>query len=207
MSTTRDNADYWVERHEKHANKMVSVGDIRRSEEENMQLYASKKRTVYALLHAIDMHVLMGRRVLDAGCGIGLVSELFYALGAQVGGVDASPVAVENAAFRCPDGEFQAASIVDFKFDGKFDIVFSADVLYHVVDDENWKSAVHNLLDHCTPGGWLILIDQIRAEVATPAPHVRYRTREMYREIMANAAAYEVILPGFERVVVYRKTA
>lgn len=204
-SNTQDNAGYWIERHEKHANKMVSVGDIRRSEEENLRLYAWKKRMVYSILHALETHVLMGRRVLDAGCGIGLVSELFYALGGHVSGVDASPVAIEHAAHRCPDGEFQAASIVDFQFEGKFDIVFSADVLYHVVDDENWKAAVHNLLNHCTPGGWLILIDQLRAEVTSPAPHVRYRTRELYREIMAGAPALEVIVPGFERVVVYRR--
>jgi len=199
----RDNEAYWVARHEDYRHKLAAVGDISSSEERNLELYAQKKRRVADLLKATSSLDLAGKTVLDAGCGIGMVSELFYVLGARVSGVDASPVAAEEAGLRCPGGEFQAASLLDFSFPGSFDIVFCLDVLYHVVDDENWKAVLAQLVRHAKTGGRIVIIDQHKAQPISPADHVRFRTRQMYDEAMADLGLRPVPLPDHPHFLVY----
>jgi len=41
-----DTIQSWIDRHERLSNKLASVGDIRRTEDENTTLYAWKKREV-----------------------------------------------------------------------------------------------------------------------------------------------------------------
>ena len=174
-----DNARYWKKRLRKRRGSLLGVGDARRSEGENLSLYAKKRRTVFSLLKAAGIADRMDRLpVLDAGCGIGMLSELFYILGAEVTGVDVSKVALKEAALRCPDGDFRQASLTDFRIeDRRFALTICADVLYHLVDDGNWAKAVRNLAEHGAPGGLIIIIDQLKAEPQRPADHVRFRTR------------------------------
>lgn len=200
-----DNSQYWIDRHQKHLGRLVSVGDIRRSEDENLSLYAMKKRTVLVVLKLLGLGDLVGRSVLDVGCGIGLISELFYVLGGRVTGIDASNEAIESARYRCPSGRFQVSSVVDFSLPERFELVFCADVLYHVIDDANWNLTLKNLVGHLALGGWLVLIDQLREEPYSPAPHVRFRSYDMYRQATAGLNVIEVEVPGHEKILVYRK--
>ncbi|MGB1560687.1 MAG: class I SAM-dependent methyltransferase [Sinimarinibacterium flocculans] len=190
----KDNIQYWIDRHGKHHNKLVAVGDIRRTEQENLSLYWAKKRGAAAMLRSLGLLDLSGRTVLDAGCGIGLMSELFSVLGAKVWGVDGSPVAIENARFRAPDGVFSTGSLVDFSLQQRFDLVYCADVLYHVVDDDNWRTAVMNLLGHVAPGGHLIIVEQLKATEERPGAHVRFRTRAMYEALHAERCGGQAAL-------------
>ena len=185
----RDNEAYWVDRHEKLQGSLASVGKIGTPEVENRQRYARKKRRVVDLLRALDLPDLTGRTVLDAGCGIGMISEMLFALGARVYGIDASPIAIDEARDRAAPqhneaGEFKVGSVIDFRFDRLFDLTFCLDVLYHVVDDDNWEMAVRNLARHTRRGGFLILIDQLKDQPERPAPHVRFRTRQMYDAVL-----------------------
>ncbi len=206
MMPGQDNEAYWVARHEEYRHKLAAVGDIQSSEERNLELYARKKRRVAELLRDTETLDLRGLSVLDAGCGIGILSELFYVLGAEeVNGVDASPVAVEEAALRCPGGLFTAGSLLDFSLEREFDLVFCLDVLYHVVDDENWKAALGRLVHHLKPGGRVYVIDQHKPEPFSPADHVRFRTREMYDEAMGALGARAVPLPDHPHFLGYER--
>jgi len=202
-----DNEAYWIARHEDYRHKLAAVGDISSSEERNLELYAQKKRRVADLLKTMGSLDLAGKTVLDAGCGIGMVSELFFVLGAEVNGVDASPVAAKEAELRCPGGDFQAASLLDFSFSQSFDIVFCLDVLYHVVDDENWKRVLVQLVSHARPGGRVVIIDQHKAEPFSPADHVRFRTQQMYDEAMLACGAQTVTPPDHPHFLVYERSS
>jgi 2-polyprenyl-3-methyl-5-hydroxy-6-metoxy-1,4-benzoquinol methylase len=182
MSTAHpDNEGYWIERHKSLQGQLASVGNIGSTQADNMQRYARKKRRIVSLMRALGRDNLEGAHVLDAGCGIGMISEILYALGANVSGVDASEAAIEEAANRCPGGgKFVVGSLVNFSFARKFDAIFCLDVLYHVLDDENWQAVLNNFKKHLAPGGLLVLIDQVKEEPSRPAEHVRFRTEAMY---------------------------
>jgi 2-polyprenyl-3-methyl-5-hydroxy-6-metoxy-1,4-benzoquinol methylase len=205
MTEARDNEEYWVQRHEKLRSRLAAVGDISSSEERNLELYALKKRRVAALLSDLGMLELTGMSVLDAGCGTGMLAELFFVLGAdRIAGVDASPLAVEQASHRCPGGRFEVASLLDFDVDEQFDISCCIDVLYHVVDDENWLRALGRLAAHVKPGGVLILLDQHKPEPTSPASHVQFRTKAMYETALAELALRPLTASDQDVFMVFR---
>jgi len=204
-----DNEGYWVKRHETLRGSLSSVGGIGTPEQENRQRYALKKRKVASLLRYFRKLDLHGSTVLDVGCGIGVVSELFFSLGADVSGVDASPIAIAEARDRAgppprsPDN-FKIGSIVSFNFEKQFDFTFCLDVLYHVVDDLNWETALKNLVKHTKTGGYLVLSDKTKPGPQRPAEHVRFRTKAMYDDVL-NGLGLRDFAPGaYGDLMVYR---
>lgn len=82
---------------------------------------------------------LLGLRVLDIGCGGGLLAEEFAALGCNVIGIDPSPgsveVAAEHARSRGLRIEYMQGRGEELPFEtGRFDAAFCCDVLEHVED-------------------------------------------------------------------------
>jgi 2-polyprenyl-3-methyl-5-hydroxy-6-metoxy-1,4-benzoquinol methylase len=170
--------EYWRRRHEEQRGRLASVGNISASESQNTASYAVKKRALVDVLRDLGSIDLRGKRVLDAGCGIGIMSELLYALGAQVTGVDVSSVAIDEARLRCPTGSFEIASLPSLELGMTFDLVIAVDVLYHLVDDGAWLQALGRLATHGR--GQIAILDQLRAEPFSPAAHVQYRTMATY---------------------------
>ena len=102
-------------------------------------------------------HALAGLRILDVGCGGGLLAEPLARLGAHVVGVDASPGNVAAA-------RLHAASqgvAVDYRLgeldavlspDERFDVVLALEVVEHVSDV---PAFVDTLARRVAPGGLL----------------------------------------------------
>lgn len=81
-----------------------------------------------------------GSRLLDAGCGPGLVAAAFLRAGCRVVGVDLSPEMIERAGSRCAfagdSARFVRGSIHDPSLEAfaPFDGAYSRYVLHHVLD-------------------------------------------------------------------------
>jgi magnesium-protoporphyrin O-methyltransferase len=83
---------------------------------------------------------LTGRRILDAGCGTGMLAVEAARRGADVVGIDVSPQLIEIGKERLPDDvkgriSLHAGDMLDASF-GEFDHIVSMDVLIHYESDQ-----------------------------------------------------------------------
>ncbi len=106
-----------------------------------------------------DRLSLGGIKVLDVGCGGGLLAEPLARLGAKVTGLDASPEAIAAAKkhaktmrlaidYRVGSAESMAAGGL------RFDVITALEVVEHVADVGSFLAALAQLLK---PGGLLIM--------------------------------------------------
>ena len=99
---------------------------------------------------------LEGKRVLDVGCGAGLLAEPLARLGARVTGIDAAPeviaVARDHAAGQGLEIDYRAGDVQHL--DGEFDLVTAMEVIEHVADPAAFLKA---LVARLAAGGLLIL--------------------------------------------------
>ena len=102
---------------------------------------------------------LEGLRVLDIGCGGGLVCEPLARLGAQVTGIDPAPEAVKAAKAHAEAGglaiDYRAATAEEIAAGGaRYDAVLVLEVVEHVPDVPAFLKIVAGLVK---PGGMVIL--------------------------------------------------
>jgi 2-polyprenyl-6-hydroxyphenyl methylase/3-demethylubiquinone-9 3-methyltransferase len=99
-----------------------------------------------------------GLRILDIGCGGGLLSEPMARLGAEVVGADAAerniPVARVHAAQSGLEIDYRHTTAEALAADGEqFDVVLNMEVVEHVADPQSYTDACAALLK---PGGLMI---------------------------------------------------
>jgi 2-polyprenyl-6-hydroxyphenyl methylase / 3-demethylubiquinone-9 3-methyltransferase len=100
---------------------------------------------------------LSGKRVLDMGCGAGLLTEPLARMGGSVAGVDAAP---ENIAVAQAHAEQSGLSIdyrsgeIEAVAGERFDLITCLEVVEHVADPGSFIAGLASLL---APGGLLLL--------------------------------------------------
>ena len=103
---------------------------------------------------------LAGRRVVDVGCGGGLLSESLARAGAQVTGIDLAPGMVEVARLHAAESglaiDYRVASAEELAqaVPGQFDVVTCMEMLEHVPDPAAMTATLARLL---APGGALFV--------------------------------------------------
>lgn len=92
----------------------------------------------HVVRYALAAQVASGRRVLDAGCGVGWGSAVLLAAGAAgVAGLDLSEAAIIDARQRMPGAVFVQGDLARLPWDdGAFDLVVCFEALEHVVEQE-----------------------------------------------------------------------
>jgi ubiquinone/menaquinone biosynthesis C-methylase UbiE len=91
---------------------------------------------------------LSGKKILDAGCGEGVMAEYLTNLGAHVIGIDGSPKMIEYARQRRPSIEFKVQDLlgkIDFH-DSSFDGILSSFVLMSLSEMDTFLSESYRIL-------------------------------------------------------------
>ena len=105
---------------------------------------------------------LSSARLLDIGCGGGVLAEEFARLGCKVTGIDISAESIDVArAHARTEGlsiDYQVASAIPLQFETEcFEVVSACDVLEHIPD---WEEVIAGGARVLVPGG-LFLFDTI----------------------------------------------
>jgi SAM-dependent methyltransferase len=171
---------------------------------------------------------LAGRRILDAGCGLGMYVRAFRRFSDTVYGIDLDPDRIAQASRELPNLQVASAERLPFE-DDFFDIVLSHEVLEHVRDD---RAAAREAVRVLRPGGRLVVFvpnrrwlfethgiywrgryyfgniplvnwlpDALRNKLA---PHVRAYTekqlRALFEGLPARVIVHTQVFPGYDNV-------
>ncbi|MEI7512669.1 MAG: class I SAM-dependent methyltransferase [Candidatus Uhrbacteria bacterium] len=144
------------------ADAYVSSFSFEWNEHQTTQLDSVTKRSTEdpesssAIFHnktGFSAHALVGKRVLDVGCGVGRFSEITLNDGAQLVGVDLSfavDAAMKNVGHR-PHVNIVQADLFHLPFrDASFDAVYSIGVLHHT---PSTKDAFFSITRFLASGG------------------------------------------------------
>lgn len=124
-------------------------------------------------------------RVVDVGSGTGFYVDRWLQRGAHVTGLDLTETAVDHLRRAYPGASFLRAdvgdpSVVDQIGAGTVDVVSAMDVLFHIVDDAAYATALANIHALLRPGGHLLYSD---AFVRGPTQRVEHRVSRSLPEV------------------------
>lgn len=132
-----------------------------------------------------------GKQVLDVGSGTGhwLDFYLNYLEAAAVTGLDFSSVCVRQLASRyqgrdnvCIEQANVAAPLP--RLAGRFDIVNAIGVMFHIVDDSQWRTAVANLLACLNDTGVAIVGGEFGEHTAERGVMRKHRSRDCWEKVV-----------------------
>jgi len=98
------------------------------------------------------LKLVEGRKVLDVGCGSGLLSKTLLTKGYRVTVIDNDSKAIEIAKKKGINGF--VADINTWQTQEKFDCIILGDVLEHIEDDKSALKKVHEMLE---PNGCILV--------------------------------------------------
>lgn len=130
---------------------------------------------------------LADAKVLDVGSGTGFYIEQWKRLGAKsITGCDITSVAVERLRQRHAEIDFELFDIgsTSLKFPNPFDIVSAMAVLFHIVDDQRYQQALHNLYRLLRPGGYMLYSDNFLHKGRYEAMHHVSRSLREVEQMM-----------------------
>lgn len=193
LLTTDESLRFWDERHRTEG-RLRSGGDIGLSEAENEVFY---HRRLGTLLEIVDdlLPLVDPVRALDAGCGKGWFAGRLAECGFLVDCFDPSPIAARAA--RSQPGVIPAqATLSGFQSPYLYDLVVCIDVLFHILDDDEWLGSLLNLASLVRPLGALVLTDHGGDERRVGGDYIVHRPMSLYRrELSSRGFAFRGFRP------------
>lgn len=174
MSEPFQTQDYWERRLREHFS-LEGVGYLRLGRRFNEWMYRVRGDVFDRVVAGLGLQ--QGVKVLDVGSGTGFYVERWLRLDAQVTGVDLTQVAVEQLAKRFPAGRFVQANIGEPLVAplsaevGRYQVISAFDVLFHIVDDQQYARALGNIASLLEPGGTFLWSDNFIHQPTTRVTH------------------------------------
>ncbi|WPC43852.1 class I SAM-dependent methyltransferase [Clostridium sp. JS66] len=114
----------------------------------NSNLYDNKHSFVAEYGKSMIDLVNVGKdqKILDLGCGTGILTNELAKEGATVIGIDSSTDMVKKAKLNYPNLNFQVADATNLDFENYFDTVFSNAVFHWIPNQEKLLNSIYNSL-------------------------------------------------------------
>lgn len=174
--------EYW-ERRYRRTNNITSASVIGEPELVNERAKQKFADIVISVFDDLCLDVKTAS-VLAAGCGNGAVSEVLASRSKSLYGFDFSREAIQELRTQDTIGEYVVAAVSDIPFQRQFDVVTAFSILYHVISDDKWRSAIEELANATLNGGYLLIrinwSDEPLGE-QSPDSHFYDRTRQAYQ--------------------------
>ena len=120
------------------------------------ELYNEKHSFVYnygeKLIELLDPKE--NERILDLGCGSGQLTFKINEIVKETIGIDKSAEMIADAKSKFPNIEFLVKDAENFKFDKKFDSIFSNATLHWV---KNYKNSIKSIYENLKPNGKMVV--------------------------------------------------
>jgi SAM-dependent methyltransferase len=186
-------AAYWHDRFTRQSGELAAPGHSGLDETDNQRDYRIKREFFRRHLPRVAPAARAdGRpaRLLDAGCGPGVMVPVWLELGYDLTGIDFAPAAVDACTRRfAGSAAFRVNPLDTTPEDAPFDAVVCVDVLFHVVRDNAWEDALRTLAAATAPRGTLVIQESLDPN-RRRSRHVRWRSRDDYRHALARNAMH-----------------
>ena len=189
-------AKFWDERH-RRVDDVRSGGHVGYDAGSNEILYAVRLGRLVEIIGDLTEGAAP-LRVLDAGCGKGWFARAMGRFGHRVDGIDVSDHAIE----RCrrltgPFERYEVSALDSWRPPYLYDVVYSVDVLFHIMDDELWRASVVNLGSVLRLGGQLVIAEHDSETDRTWSDYQRTRALSRYRSLLEpRGMRYERFVPN-----------
>ena len=121
-------------------------------------LHQIKSHRMSYILDQINNRNIRNLKILDVGCGGGIICEPLARLGAKVTGIDFAPNNITAAKIHSKKNKLKInyinKDIEKSKLDEKFDIILMFEVLEHL---DNWKKTIKNIKKNLNKNGLIII--------------------------------------------------
>ncbi|AZV56849.1 methyltransferase domain-containing protein [Clostridium sp. AWRP] len=196
-----DYKQYWNDRLDNKFD-IEGVGYIGLGREYNEYLYKARLYTLDKIIKKLFKKSKL-TTVFEIGPGIGVFTNYFKQNGiSNYYAIDISKKSVEVLSSKYNNFNFIQGDISEGKNypkNSKYDLVFSADVLLHLTDENKFKLALKNMKNVLNDNGYMIIYDAIsKNEVKSTSPHVRIRSVEYIRKVLSeNGMEIETCIPMY----------
>ena len=121
-------------------------------------LHQIKSHRLSYILDQINNRNIRNLKILDVGCGGGIICEPLARLGAKVTGIDFAPNNIIAAKIHSKKNKLKInyinKDIEKSNLDEKFDIILMFEVLEHL---DNWKKTIKNIKKNLNKNGLIII--------------------------------------------------
>jgi SAM-dependent methyltransferase len=157
LLTDAEASKYWNERHQQETD-LRSGGDISFDEATNYMFYL-RRLTMLMDRVGLQNNPVAPLYLLDAGCGKGYFSRELAKFGHQVDGIDGSEAAIAHCRELGGGPRYHRTTLSGWRTPWLYDVVFTVDVLFHILDDAEWARSTRNLASLVRLGGKLVIGD------------------------------------------------
>jgi 2-polyprenyl-3-methyl-5-hydroxy-6-metoxy-1,4-benzoquinol methylase len=202
LLTAEEAAAYWDSRHRKE-DDLRSGGHIGLDHGANEMFYARRLGTLLEITGDGESRA-EPLFVLDAGCGKGYFARALARCGHRVDAIDASPSAIAYCSSAsagtagpdtpaghagvpsCPPPPRWAVSpLADWTNGALYDVVYSIDVFFHILDDAAWSDSLANLASLVRYGGKLVVTDEDCPQRQRRGRYILHRPAGEYTAFLA----------------------